>query len=56
MTYLLLSDAQRSEDYAHSADVFLKYAAAENKMRYAYIMDFDIKDLGLFQSVKTEVA
>ena len=55
MTYLLLSDA-RSEDYAHSADVFLKYAAAENKMRYAYIMDFDIKDLGLFQSVKTEVA
>jgi alkylation response protein AidB-like acyl-CoA dehydrogenase len=56
MSYLLLHDAQRSEDYAHSADVFLKYAAAENKMRYAYITDFDIKDLGLFQSVKTEVA
>ncbi|MDR1583539.1 MAG: acyl-CoA dehydrogenase family protein [Prevotellaceae bacterium] len=55
LTYLLLIDAQRNNDYALSADVFLKYAAAENNLRHSYIMNFDVKDLGLFKNVMTEV-
>ncbi|MDR2026970.1 MAG: acyl-CoA dehydrogenase family protein [Prevotellaceae bacterium] len=54
LTYLLLIDAQRDSGYARSADVFLKHAASENSLRYSYIMDFDIKDLGLFKGVLTE--
>ncbi|MDR1594176.1 MAG: acyl-CoA dehydrogenase family protein [Prevotellaceae bacterium] len=54
LTYLLLIDAQRNNDYALSADVFLKYAASENSLRYSYIMKFDVKDLGLFKNVMTE--
>ncbi|MDR2425186.1 MAG: acyl-CoA dehydrogenase family protein [Prevotellaceae bacterium] len=48
MSYLLLYDAQRNEEYAHSLEVFLKHAAAENIMRSSYIEKFDIKDLSLF--------
>jgi hypothetical protein len=55
LTYLLLIDAQRNSGYALSADVFLKYAASENSLRYSYIMNFDIKDLGLFKNVLMEV-
>jgi alkylation response protein AidB-like acyl-CoA dehydrogenase len=54
LTYLLLIDAQRCNDYALSADVFLKYAASENTLRYSYIMNFEVKDLGLFKSVTSE--
>jgi alkylation response protein AidB-like acyl-CoA dehydrogenase len=54
LTYLLLIDAQRNNDYALSADVFLKYAASENNLRYSYIMNFDVKDLGLFKKIMTE--
>jgi alkylation response protein AidB-like acyl-CoA dehydrogenase len=49
LTYLLLIDAQRNNDYALSADVFLKYAVSENILRYSYITNFDVKDLGLFK-------
>jgi alkylation response protein AidB-like acyl-CoA dehydrogenase len=55
LTYLLLIDAQRNSDYALSADVFLKYAASENSLRYSFIMNFDVKDLELFKNVLTEV-
>jgi alkylation response protein AidB-like acyl-CoA dehydrogenase len=54
LTYLLLIDTQRNSDYAISADVFLKYADSENNLRYSYIMNFDVKDLGLFKNVTTE--
>ncbi|MDR1895381.1 MAG: acyl-CoA dehydrogenase family protein [Prevotellaceae bacterium] len=54
MSYLLLIDAQRNDDYALSADVFLKYAASENNLRYSYIMNFDAKDLGLFKHITKE--
>ncbi|MDR0385770.1 MAG: acyl-CoA dehydrogenase family protein [Prevotellaceae bacterium] len=55
MTYLLLIDAQRNSDYAISTAVFLKYAASENNLRYSYIMNFDIKDLGLYKNIMTDV-
>jgi alkylation response protein AidB-like acyl-CoA dehydrogenase len=51
LTYLLLIDAQRNNDYALSADVFLKYAVSENNLRYSYITNLDVKDLGLFKQV-----
>ncbi|MDR2562332.1 MAG: acyl-CoA dehydrogenase family protein [Prevotellaceae bacterium] len=54
ISYLLLHDAQRNDDYARSTEVYVKYAAAENKMRYSYIIDFDPKDLSLFRAAKTE--
>jgi hypothetical protein len=54
LTYLLLIDTQRNSDYAISTDVFLKYADSENNLRYSYIMNFDVKDLGLFKNVTTE--
>jgi alkylation response protein AidB-like acyl-CoA dehydrogenase len=54
LTYLLLIDAQRNSDYALSADVFFKYAASENHLRYSYIMNFDVKDLGLFKNILTD--
>jgi len=54
LTYLLLIDAQRSNDYAISADVFLKHAASENNLRHSYIMNFEIKDLGLFKNITEE--
>lgn len=54
LTYLLLIDAQRDEEYKNSADIFLKYAESENNMRYSYIMSFDLKDLGLFKNVTEE--
>ncbi|MDR1338663.1 MAG: acyl-CoA dehydrogenase family protein [Prevotellaceae bacterium] len=54
LAYLLLIDAQRNGDYAVSADIFLKHADSENSLRYLYIMNFDLKDLGLFKNVTTE--
>ena len=54
MSYLLLIDTQRSDDYALSAKVFIKHAASENAMRSAYVNDFDIKELELFKVVKEE--
>ena len=55
MGYLLLLDAQRSEDYATSADIFIKRAVAENSSRYSYIMDFAEQDLGSYKSMLEEV-
>ncbi|MDR0559407.1 MAG: acyl-CoA dehydrogenase family protein [Prevotellaceae bacterium] len=49
--YLLLIDAQRCDDYAHSAEVFVKHAMAENVARYSYIADFDIKEMELFKNI-----
>jgi alkylation response protein AidB-like acyl-CoA dehydrogenase len=56
LTYLLLIDAQRNSDYILSTDVFLKYATSENNLRYSYIMNFDVKDLGLYKNIMSEVA
>lgn len=55
MGYLLLLDSQRDEDYLTSAEVYIKRAVAENNMRYSYIADCDIKDLGAYKTVKEEV-
>jgi alkylation response protein AidB-like acyl-CoA dehydrogenase len=54
LTYLLLIDAQRNNDYILSTEVFLKYAVSENSLRHSYIMNFDIKDLGLYKNIMTE--
>ena len=54
MTYLLLIDAQRGDEYTLSAKVFLKHAAAESKMRSDYIKNFDVEELTLFKATETE--
>jgi alkylation response protein AidB-like acyl-CoA dehydrogenase len=53
LTYLLLLDAQRDREYVPSAEVFLKYAVAENILRYNYIKNFNLEDLKVFKSVVT---
>jgi alkylation response protein AidB-like acyl-CoA dehydrogenase len=49
MGYLLINDADRSDDYKKSAEIFSQFALAENHERFKYIENFDLKDLGLFK-------
>ncbi|MDA3905830.1 MAG: acyl-CoA dehydrogenase family protein [Bacteroidales bacterium] len=49
MGYLLLKDANRSDDYKKSAEIFSQIALAENQEKSKYIENFDLKDLGLFK-------
>jgi alkylation response protein AidB-like acyl-CoA dehydrogenase len=54
MSYLLLIDAQRNEEYALSAKAFVKHAASANAMHRAYADNFDAKELEIFKAVKEE--
>lgn len=47
--YLLLNDANRSDTYKKSADIFSQFALAENHEKFKYIENFDLKDLGSFK-------
>jgi alkylation response protein AidB-like acyl-CoA dehydrogenase len=49
MGYLLLSNANRNEEFKKSADLFSQMARAENYQKFKYIENFDLKDLGLFK-------
>lgn len=49
MGYLLIADSQRDDQYKQSAELFIRKAAAENKEKWAFIMSFDIKDLGQYK-------
>jgi len=49
MGYLLLNDADRSDEYKKSADLFSQMVLAENHQKFKYIENFDLKDLGLFK-------
>jgi 3-(methylthio)propanoyl-CoA dehydrogenase len=48
--YLLLLDAQRDDEYANTAEIFIKKAHAQNKEKSDYIANFELKDLGVFKS------
>lgn len=45
----LLNDADRSDEYKKSADLFSQMVLAENHQKFKYIENFDLKDLGLFK-------
>ncbi len=47
--YLLLMDAMRSEAYKKPAEVFIRRVFAENKQKFAYVMQFDLKDLAAYK-------
>ena len=47
--YLLLKDANRSDEYKKSAEIFSQIALAENHAKFKYIENFDLKELGLFK-------
>lgn len=49
MGYLLLSDANRSDVYRKSAEIFSQMGLAQNHEKFKYIESFDLKDLGLFK-------
>lgn len=51
MSYLLLFDADRNDEYKKSANLFSQMAVSENQQKYVYIQNFDLKDLGLFKIV-----
>lgn len=48
MSYLLLTDAQRNEDFVKSMKIYLVKAKAWNDERYSYIAGFPEEDLALF--------
>jgi len=49
MGYLLLHDAQREQIYSSSAELFISYANAENRVRSEFISAFEEKRLGLYK-------
>lgn len=51
MGYLLLMDAQRDDEYATSAEIYVRMGSAWNGERYSYIMNFEQEDLGRFKAV-----
>jgi alkylation response protein AidB-like acyl-CoA dehydrogenase len=49
MSYLLLLDSLRNEQYKNSAFVFIKMADSQNKERYSFIIKSELKDIGLYK-------
>jgi len=49
MGYLLLIDAQRNEDFAKSAEIFITRAQADNKQKWVFIRNFDPRQLGNYK-------
>lgn len=49
MGYLLLNDSMRSEEYKKSAEVFIRRVYAENKQKYTYLINFDLKDISTYK-------
>jgi hypothetical protein len=49
MSYLLVHDTQREDNFRTSTEVFVKMAKAQNKERYEYIANSSINDLGFFK-------
>jgi len=49
MSYLLLQDTMRDKEYQTTAQIFVKMAQAENKQKFEYINNFELKDLGLYK-------
>ncbi len=49
MGYLLMLDANRSEDYKKSAEIFIHFGASQNAQAAHFIRNFDEKQLGGFK-------
>ena len=49
MSYLLLLDAQRNNEYAKIAEVFVKRAVSWNEERFNYIKSFTVEDIDKFK-------
>ena len=49
MGYLLLKDAKRDEAYLQTAVLFTGMAQAQNREKAEYIMNFDIRNLGIIR-------
>jgi len=49
MGYLLLMDTMRDAEYKNSAEIYIKYGFAENKSRYEFIKNSELKDLGIYK-------
>jgi alkylation response protein AidB-like acyl-CoA dehydrogenase len=51
MSYLLLLDAQRDNEYAKVAEVYIKRIVAWNEERFNYIKAFKLEDIENFKSI-----
>jgi len=51
MSYLLLIDTMRDNDYKNSAEIFIKHAFSENNLKFNYIKNFDIKDIAIYKVI-----
>lgn len=51
MGYLLLHDSDRNDEFATSAEIFIKNGKSENAQKADYIMSSETKDLGVFRYV-----
>lgn len=49
MSYLLVHDTMRDENYKNSADIFIRLAVSENKEKSDYIKNSQLKDLGIYK-------
>lgn len=49
MGYLLLNDSMRSEEFKKSAEVFIRRVYAENKQKFTYLINFDLKDISTYK-------
>ena len=49
--YLFLHDSVRDDEYAKSAEIFIKRGKSENEQRADYIKNSEIKDLGIYRYV-----
>jgi alkylation response protein AidB-like acyl-CoA dehydrogenase len=54
MGYLLLLDAQRSDEFSRSAEVFIKKAKSWNAEHASYIADFKPDDLAAYKAVQED--
>ncbi|OFY88360.1 MAG: acyl-CoA dehydrogenase, partial [Bacteroidetes bacterium RIFOXYA2_FULL_33_7] len=51
MGYLVLDMANQDVEYKELTEVFIKLGKAENKQKAEYILNSDIKDLGIFKNI-----
>lgn len=49
--FLLLQDAQRSDEYRKSAEIFISRARSQNKQKADFVLNFDPKELGSYKIV-----
>jgi len=47
--YLLLQDTARDEEYKVTAELFIRNGRSENKQKADYIINSEVKDLGIFK-------